>query len=120
VSPIVPGGNCIVAAAPLNSCSGDGSDGDVSGNGPGTSADGNGSGAGNKSYLNAGECKKPTEKLTKEDKKQLIQFARGSSFNREQLHKRLSSFAGNMRSKSLISLGDEDGGLAGGSIDIDV
>jgi hypothetical protein len=90
-------------------CKDDGSDGDVSGNGYGNS-DSSGSGSANNSYLNASECKKATEKLTKEDKQQLIEFARGGSFNREQLQKRLSAFAGNMKSKSLISIGGDESG----------
>jgi hypothetical protein len=90
-------------------CKDDGSDGDVSGNGYGNS-DSSGSGSANNSYLNASECKKTTEKLTKEDKQQLIEFARGGSFNREQLQKRLSAFAGNMKSKSLISIGGDESG----------
>jgi hypothetical protein len=106
LSPIIPGGNCIVIAAPLNKCKDDGSEGDVSGNGPGSGAANSGSGS--NSYLNSEECKKPTEKLNKDDKQQLIAFARGTNFDREQLRKRLSSFAGNMQSSSLLNIGGDE------------
>ena len=70
--------------------------------------------------MNSQECKNPTEKLTNEDKQQLMAFARGSAFDRDQLRKRLSSFAGNMQSSSLLNIGgDESGGLASGAIGID-
>lgn len=50
VSPVVPGGNCIVAAKPLLGCKDDGSDGDVSSQGM-ANADG---------FFNANSCKPKT------------------------------------------------------------
>jgi hypothetical protein len=58
----------------MNSCKDDGSEGDVSGQGQGTS--GSSGSTGGKSYLNAEACKKPTETITEEDRKMLIEYAK--------------------------------------------
>lgn len=48
VSPLIPGGNCIVAAKPLSSCKDDGSDGDAGSLGLGIES--------NNPYVNANAC----------------------------------------------------------------
>lgn len=65
-SPFIPGGNCIVAAAPLLGCKDDGSDGDVTTlGGAATSGDG---------FINAGACRaNPDAVVANSENKSLIQ-----------------------------------------------
>ncbi len=71
VSPVVPGGNCIVAAKPLLGCKDDGSDGDVSSQGMANS-DG---------FFNANSCTPKTEKrpLTTSERSYVRSYVRGST-----------------------------------------
>lgn len=64
ISPILPGGNCIVAAKPLNSCKADGSQGNVRTLRPAStsvasSGSGGISGASNPTFINAQSCRTP-------------------------------------------------------------
>lgn len=71
VSPVVPGGNCIVAAKPLLGCKDDGSDGDVSSQGMANS-DG---------FFNANSCTPKSEKraLTAGERQLVRQYVRGDN-----------------------------------------
>lgn len=109
-SPAVPGGNCIVVAAPLNKCKDDGSDGDPGSTGQASSGN-SGSGSSNNSYLNANECKQAKPTLSDEDRQKIYAYAGGnlSSYEKAQLVKRVGSIVGNMTSRPLINLGNDDG-----------
>lgn len=73
VSPLVPGGNCVVAAKPLMGCKDDGSDGDAGSLGLGMDS--------NNSFVNANACVKPSGNtiLLPEDRKNLLSYVRGDN-----------------------------------------
>lgn len=69
VSPLVPGGNCIVAAKPLLGCKDDGSDGDAGSLGLGMDT--------NNTYVNANACIRQntgSNILLPEDRRNLISY----------------------------------------------
>jgi hypothetical protein len=80
VSPVVPGGNCIVAAKPLDGCKDDGSDGNIDDLG---TSDGNGT-------LNAASCKngKTSDTITANEQRKIADYVK----RRESLGSNDSSF----------------------------
>lgn len=119
VSPVVPGGNCIVAATPLLGCKDDGSDGNIDDLGI---SDGNGT-------LNAASCKngKTADMITEDEQKKIADYVR----RRESLGANDTSFVGdivrNMSGRSgirvpnrpLLSIGGRSGG-GGSQFDISI
>ena len=102
-----------MAAASLNMCKADGSDGNVSSLGISEI----GSTNGNTTYLNADACSAPKATITEADKEILRRYAAGgtiSSYDRSQAVKRLSSLTGTLGSKPLLNIGgagDENLGI---------
>lgn len=115
ISPLVPGGNCVVAAKPLMSCKDDGSDGDAGSLGLGIDS--------NNSYVNANACSKTTGKdnaLLPEDKKNLIAYVGGDNSRLPAINASLAG--GGLSSFSvgpLVGIGTNGGGDSNFDVSID-
>ena len=113
LSPLIPGGNCIVAAKPFFGCKGDGSDGDAGSLGLGMNSD--------NSSVNANACTQGKTSgnsiLLPEDRRNLVSYVAGNTARLPEIN--ASMARGGISSLSvgpLISIG----GAGDGESDLDV
>ncbi|MDD2487531.1 MAG: hypothetical protein PHS92_04120 [Candidatus Gracilibacteria bacterium] len=116
-SPLVPGGNCIVAATPMAGCGGGGSDGDAS------SISSNVFYNSGNSFINANSCipqKNQTEKIPEETRENIISYVGGNKGLAQSILSDTSVQHGglNMNIGPLLSIGGGTG--EGGDLDISI
>ncbi len=114
LSPLIPGGNCIVAAAPLLGCKDDGSDGNAASLG-GAASSGDG-------FINAGACRKSTATATvnNENNSLIRDYLNGNSSLAAHINENASKGGGlGIPRNPLIGIG-LGGSRANGNKDFDV
>lgn len=118
VSPLVPGGNCVVAAKPLLGCKDDGSDGDAGSLGLGMNS------SDSTSYVNANACVKPSGNtiLLPDDRKNLVKYVGGDTSRLPEINASIAK--GGLSSLSSgpllgIGLGGGQGGESNFEVSID-